>query len=164
VLTQTLMRLARNGDVEGFRAYVRSDAFLAAFNGLHPGQRQSAMRCYRKAATMCEDKAAHPVVQPRPIARLTGETPMRAKLANAYARAGGVDEKAARILGVSLGSARLAKKRHFLLIAGHRQPPVLGAPQTASRAARWLSEAVERRPPVRCEEPTARNEEARPCT
>ena len=34
---------------------------------------------------------------------------MRAKLANAYARAGGDDEKAARILGVTLGSARLAK-------------------------------------------------------
>jgi hypothetical protein len=33
---------------------------------------------------------------------------MRAKLANAYARAGGDDEKAARILGMTLGSARLA--------------------------------------------------------
>ena len=28
------MRLARNGDVEGFRSYVRSDAFLVAFDGL----------------------------------------------------------------------------------------------------------------------------------
>jgi hypothetical protein len=35
------MRLARNGDVEGFSAYVRSDVFLAAFNGLKPGRRQS---------------------------------------------------------------------------------------------------------------------------
>ena len=34
VLTGTLMRLARRGDVDGFRSYVRSDAFLAAFNGL----------------------------------------------------------------------------------------------------------------------------------
>ena len=38
---------------------------------------------------------------------------MRAKLAGAYDVAGGDDEKAARILGVSLGSARLAKKRHL---------------------------------------------------
>ena len=119
MLTQTLMQLARNGDVEGFRAYVRSDAFLAAFKGLHPGQRQSAMRCYGKAATMCEAKTAHPLVQPRPIdAKRTQKVnwrdpAMRAKLANAYARAGGDDEKAARILGVSLGSARLAKKRHL---------------------------------------------------
>jgi len=47
---------------------------------------------------------------------------MRPKLANAYARAGG-DEKAARILGVSLGSARLAKKRHLdTATIGPRKP------------------------------------------
>ena len=38
---------------------------------------------------------------------------MRTKLADAYARVGGDDEKAARLLGVTLGSARLAKKRHL---------------------------------------------------
>ena len=38
---------------------------------------------------------------------------MRAKLATAYATAGGDDERAARMLRVSLGSARLAKKRHL---------------------------------------------------
>jgi hypothetical protein len=38
---------------------------------------------------------------------------MRARLANAYVRAGGDDEKAARILGVTVGSARLAKRRHL---------------------------------------------------
>ena len=38
---------------------------------------------------------------------------MRAKLANAYVRAGGDDEKAARILGVTVGSARLAKRRYL---------------------------------------------------
>ena len=42
-----------------------------------------------------------------------GDPAMRAKLATAYARAGGDDEKAARILGVTLGSARLAKRRHL---------------------------------------------------
>ena len=36
---------------------------------------------------------------------------MRAKLANAYVQAGGDDEKAARILGVTVGSTRLAKTR-----------------------------------------------------
>jgi len=38
---------------------------------------------------------------------------MRANLAEAYNRARGDDEKAARILDVSLGSARLAKRRHL---------------------------------------------------
>jgi hypothetical protein len=46
---------------------------------------------------------------------------MRAKLANAYVRARGDDEKAARILGVTIGSAPLAKKRY------------LGAPATCPR-------------------------------
>ena len=47
---------------------------------------------------------------------------MLAKLANAYVRAGGDDEKAARILGVTVGSARLAKRRHLNLpTTGHRQ-------------------------------------------
>jgi transposase len=38
---------------------------------------------------------------------------MRARLASAYVRAGGDDEKAARIFGVTIGSARLAKRRHL---------------------------------------------------
>ena len=117
VLTATLMRLARRGDVEGIRAYVRTDAFLASFMGLDPDRRQSAMRCYGRAEALCEAKSAHPLVRPRPIdAKRTiswVDPTMRGKLANAYARAGGDDEKAARMLGVSLGSARLAKKRHL---------------------------------------------------
>jgi hypothetical protein len=119
VLTQTLMRHARNGDVESFRAFVRSDAFLAAFNGLQPRQRESAMRCYGKANNLCEAKAAHPLVQPRRIDAKRAQKSnwsdpsMRARLARAYAVAGGNDEKAARMLGVSLGAARLAKKRHL---------------------------------------------------
>jgi hypothetical protein len=113
------MRLARKGDVEGFRAYVRTDAFLAAFNGLDPGQRQSAMRCYATAEALCETKARFPLVKPRPIDAKRAQKAdwsdpaMRVKLANAYAWAGGDDEQAARLLGVSRGSARLAKKRHL---------------------------------------------------
>jgi hypothetical protein len=133
-LTATLMRLARRGNVEGIRAYLRSDAFLADFTGLDPGRRQSAMRCYGKAATMCEAKATHPLVQPRPIdAKRTQKVnwrdpALRAKLANAYAQAGGDDEKAARILGVTLGSARLAKRRHLGAGANrHRQKAVAAA-------------------------------------
>ena len=39
-------------DVEKFRAYVRSDAFLAAFNGLDPERRQSAMLSHAIAQAM----------------------------------------------------------------------------------------------------------------
>jgi hypothetical protein len=119
VLTQTLMRLARNGDVEGFRSYVGSNAFLAAFSGLHPGRRQSAMRCHARAEALCERKASHPLVQPGPIdakrsQKVNWKDPvMRAALAAACAAAGEDDERAARLLHVSLGSLRLAKKRHL---------------------------------------------------
>ena len=126
VLTGALMRVAREGDVEGLRAYVRSNAFLDAFNGLDPDRRQSAMRCYGRAEALCESKAAHPLVQPMPIdasrAHKTdwSSPEMRAKLADAYVQAGGDDEQAARILGVSIGSARLAKRRYLDAAAADR--------------------------------------------
>jgi hypothetical protein len=119
VLTQTLMRIARNGDVERFRAFVASDSFMRAFAGLDPGRRQSAMRCYGKAEALCETKARHPLVPPRRIdaeraLKVSWSDPaMRTKLVDAYAVAAGDDEKAARILRVSLGAARLARKRHL---------------------------------------------------
>jgi hypothetical protein len=119
VITTVLKRLARNGDVEGFRAYVRSDAFLAAFTGLDRERRQSAMRAYGRAEILCEANAPHRLVKPKPIdAKRSqkvdwGDPVMRAKLASAYARAGGDNEKVARILGVTVGSARLAKRRHL---------------------------------------------------
>jgi hypothetical protein len=112
-------RLACNGDVEGFRAYVRSDAFLKAFAGLDPDRRKSAMRAYANAEALCEAKARHPLVQPKGIDAKRSEKVdwsdpvMLGKLADAYARVGGDDEKAARILGVTVGSARLAKNRHL---------------------------------------------------
>jgi hypothetical protein len=122
------MRLARNGDVDGFRAYVRSDAFLTAFIGLDPERRSSAMRSYVEAEALCEARVRRPLIKPKRIDAKRaekvawGNPVMRAKLANAYARAEGDDEKAARILGVSLGSARLAKRRHLGAAATeHRQ-------------------------------------------
>jgi hypothetical protein len=127
VITQTLMRLARNGDVEGFRAFVRTDEFLAAFIGLDPSRRQSAMRCYGKAEALCETKARQPLVPPRRIdaeraLKVNWSDPaMRTKLVEAYAVAAGDDEKAARILRVSLGAARLAKNRHLDTTTGPRK-------------------------------------------
>src|SRR5262245_42701975 len=106
VLTQTLMRLARRGDAEGIRDYLGTDEFLAGFIGLDPDRRQTVMRCFGKAEALCQVKTAHPLVQPRTIdAKRAQKTDwsnplMRAKLANAYARSGGDDEQAARILGV----------------------------------------------------------------
>ena len=51
-ITTSLKRLARTGDVDALRAYVRSAAFLAAFNGLDPERRQSAMRAYAKSGNV----------------------------------------------------------------------------------------------------------------
>ena len=92
---------------------------MKAFNGLAPERRESVMRAHAKAETLCEAKARHPLVHPRRIdVRLAekvnwSDPAMRTKLANAFAAVGGDNEKAARVLGVSPGSARLAKKRHL---------------------------------------------------
>ena len=142
-LTMAFKRLANKGDFEGLRAYVCSDAFLAAFNGLDPNRRPSAMRAYARAEVLCEANTCHPLVKPGPIdarraQKANWSDPARlARLADAYAVAGGDDEKAARILGVSLGSARLAKKRLDAAAtdrpregpaAGRRRPFALRAP------------------------------------
>src|SRR5262245_20774345 len=132
VLTRKFMGLARTGDVEGLRAYARSEAFLRAFIGLDPNHRRAAMRCYANAADLCEAKARRPLVPPRPIDAKRAqkanwsEQAMVDKLKDAYARTGGDDEKAARILGVTLGSARLAKRRHLGpgTTSSHRQMAV----------------------------------------
>jgi hypothetical protein len=118
-ITTAFMRLARNGDVDGLRSYLRSDNFLHAFNGLDPERRQSVMRTHSVAEGMCEARARRRLSKPKPIHAKRaqkadwGVPVMLAMLANAYVRAGGDDEKAARILGVTVGSARLAKRRHL---------------------------------------------------
>jgi hypothetical protein len=132
VLTAAFMRLARNGNVDGLRKYVHSDPFLLAFNGLDPNRRQTVMRSYAKAEALCEAKARHPLAQPKTIDAQRAhkadwnDPVMRIKLADAYARAGGDDEQAARLLGVSRGSARLAKRRHLGpgTTSSHRQKAV----------------------------------------
>ncbi len=119
LITAALMGYARNGDIDGLRAYVRSDAFKASFNGLDPELRQTAMRSFGMADALCEARARHPLVHPKPIdARRAqkvnwSDPARRAKLAEVYAVTGDDHEKAARILGVSPGSARLAKKRYL---------------------------------------------------
>ena len=73
------------------------------------------MRSYATAEALSEAMAPRRLVKPKPIHAKRaqkaswGDPAMRARLASAYARAGGDDEKAARLLGVTLGSARLAK-------------------------------------------------------
>ena len=118
-ISRTMKRFARYGDVAGIRSYVRSAAFLDAFNGLDPERRHSAMLAYVEAATECEAKARLPLAAPvalnaRTAAKLAKwrDPAMLAKLAVAYAR-GQDHEGAARLLGVTVGAARLAKRRYL---------------------------------------------------
>jgi hypothetical protein len=98
--------------------------FLRAFNGLDPDRRQSAMRSYAKAEAFCEAKTRHPLVKPGPIDARRAQkanwsnAAKLAKLAEAYVVAGGDDDKAARILGVSRGSA---PARQFVRRAASRR-------------------------------------------
>jgi hypothetical protein len=114
-VTAAFKRLARADDVEG----LRSNTFSRAFHGLDPERRESVMLVHATAEAMCEVKPLQSPVKPKPIHTKRalkaswGDPVMLAKLANAYVRPEGDDEKAARILGVSIGSARLAKRRHL---------------------------------------------------
>jgi hypothetical protein len=118
-ISRTLTRLARYGDVAGIRAYVCGHAFLAAFNGLDPERRHSVMLVYSRAIAECEGRARLPLVAPVALnARARGklanwrDPAMLAKLADAYAHAKD-HEAAARLLGVTVGAARLAKRRYL---------------------------------------------------
>ena len=73
----------------------------------------------QKAEALCEARARWALVQPAPIGTRRAQKGSwtrpeeRARLAAAYDQAGGSDEKAARILRVTPGSARLARKRYL---------------------------------------------------
>ena len=124
MLTGTMMGYARLGDVDGLRAYLSSDAFVDLFMGVAPGRRQTVLRSYSKAEVLCEAKARHPLVHAKPIdmgrAQKTdwSDPARRAKLSEAYEVAGGDHEKAARIRGVTPGSAPHAKKRYLDISPG----------------------------------------------
>jgi hypothetical protein len=74
---------------------------------------------FANAETLCQTNARLPLVKPKRIdakraQKVAWSDPaILDKLASAYAQAGGDDEKAARILGVTVGSARLARRRHL---------------------------------------------------
>jgi hypothetical protein len=121
--------------VERFRAYVRSVDFLRAFNGLDPARRSSTMRTYVKAETLCEAMARLPKpkrIDAKRVDKVDWSDPVMVdKLADAYARSGGDDEKAARILGVTPGSARLARRRHLGRARSSRRQNAVEAAGTA---------------------------------
>jgi hypothetical protein len=118
-ISRNLRRLARLGDVAGMRTYICGDVFIAAFKGLDPGRRQTAMLLFAEVHATCEAKAKRPLAPPialngRLSAKLANwrDPIKRAKLAAAYARGEG-HEGAARLLGVTIGAARLAKRRYL---------------------------------------------------
>ncbi len=112
---RVLKRLARAGDIDGFRAYVRSDTFGEAMVGVGPTLRQSLLRLHTEYAALCEAYCKLPPL-PKPKRRATGRwinPSEQAKLAQAYRAAGNDHEKAGRLLGCTAGAARLARKRYL---------------------------------------------------
>jgi len=118
-ISKTLRRLARYGDVAGLRAYVRGDDFLGTFGELAPERRHTAMLVYAEAVAECEARARLPLAAPVALNARTSvklanwrDPDMRARLRDAYARAAD-HEGAARLLGVTVGAARNAKRRYL---------------------------------------------------
>ena len=100
-----------------------------------PSAATARMLAYAEAAAECEAKARLPLAPPVALNARTrvklanwGDPAMLAKLADAYARAKN-HEQAARLLGVTLGAARLAKRRYLdrtATDAADRRGPVGG--------------------------------------
>lgn len=112
--TRVLKRHADAGNVDAFRAFIRSDEFANAMIGVGTGLRQSLLKAYTQYATICEYRTRHQL--PKPKRRATSRwltDAARAKLARAYAVAGDDHEKAGRLLGCTAGAARLARKRYL---------------------------------------------------
>lgn len=112
--TRILKRHATAGDVDAFRAYVRSDDFADAMVGTGTVLRQVLLNRYVEYAKLCEASTRYPLPKPqrRPTSRWLTDA-ARARLAKAYAIAGEDHEKAGRMLGCTAGAARLARKRYL---------------------------------------------------
>jgi hypothetical protein len=86
---------------------------------LDPERRHSAMLVYAEVFNECEAKARSPLAAPIALNARTSvklanwrDPDMLARLRNAYARTEN-HEAAARLLGVTVGAARLAKRRYL---------------------------------------------------
>jgi hypothetical protein len=147
-ICKILKQFARYGDVAGIRSYVRGCSFLAAFNRLDPERRHSAMLAYFEAYALCEVNAKLPLAAPialnaRTSAKLANwrDPAMRTKLAHAYARAKD-HEGAARILGVTVGAARLAKRRYLDRVATDNNAKARNGPTGRRRSQQRHCQAV----------------------
>jgi hypothetical protein len=113
--TRILKRHAKAGDVDSFRAYIRSDEFAQAVVGVGSGMRPILLRQYAIYAAECEARTKLPLPKPKRRAVSRWQTPAaQASLARAYAVAGDDHEKAGRILGCTAGAARLARKTYLV--------------------------------------------------
>lgn len=117
VLTRTLRRHARYGDVAGFRAFVGSDEFVRLFVGAaqNPIYRRPAMLVYAEAEALCEAKARMPLGKPRSVADgvRSQHANWRDPAMQAKLRAATSDEMAARMCGVTVKAALLARRRYL---------------------------------------------------
>jgi hypothetical protein len=112
-ITARLNKYVRNGDVDGFRAFVDGSEFIQYLVGAGPKYRRGILRAYGTAHTDVERRARYRLVQPRPIGevRVDWKAPgMLDRLRAAYANTDD-DEKVGRRLGITTGAARLARKR-----------------------------------------------------
>lgn len=117
-ICRLLKRHAQSGNVTRFQAFIASDEFAQAMVDVGPRLRQNLLRMYAEYAGECDARAHLP---PPVKSRRMGDGPkcnwrdpaLRAKLARVYAICGDDHEKAGRMMRITTGAARLAKKRNL---------------------------------------------------
>lgn len=117
---RALQRHAKAGDVDGFQAYIRGPLFLEALTKCGADNLPGLLHAHALAALLCEQRTRLPKAPPTRrwgggSGSIWTQPTELAKLARAYAIAGNDHEKAGRLLGVTAGAARLARKRHLLV-------------------------------------------------
>jgi hypothetical protein len=108
-LSANLRRLARDGDVVALRAYVSNPAFRDGLVVLSPRNLETVMTLWGKARASCDAKT--PLLKASSNKRVRWDEAMIARFRQAYAKAKS-DEGAARLCGITLNAARMARKRY----------------------------------------------------
>ncbi len=112
-LSCRLRRFAKEGPAK-FKWFLATDEFAKRFNEVPPHQRRRAIQAIAEAEAIVHDGLPPPVKPQRMGDGRRRWTPAAlARLAQAYAKANGDHEKAARIFRCTTGAARLAKQRYL---------------------------------------------------
>ena len=125
-------RCIRHADIDGFISFTNSNEFLQLLAGAGPRHRRGLLLSYARVLKRVEERAR--VVKPKGQgeSKTRWSAGMRDKLSDACAK-GLSDEAVGRLLGITAGAARLARKRFLCAATAAQVQNCRGSRRTAIR-------------------------------